>query len=166
VIVMTSTTVSRRIPPQRLVTLMNPLVRGLLASPLHGAVDSALLTLHVTGRRTGRRYDIPVGYVEIDGRLLVVTQHRWRANLHGGRDVELTLHGRRRGMYAELEEDPASVARALRVMTERIGWRATRRQTGLQTPDGHTPTLTELEVAARTYDLAIVTLTEMGGGGS
>lgn len=166
VIVMTGTTVSRRIPPQRLISLMNPLVRGLLASPLHGAVDSALLTLHLIGRRTGRRYDIPVGYVEIDGRLLVVTQHRWRANLRGGRDVEVTRRGHRHGVHAELDDDPASVARTLRGMTERIGWKATRRQTGLETPDGHTPTLTELEVAARAYDLAVVTLTETGGGGS
>jgi hypothetical protein len=166
VIVMASTTVSRRIPPQRLVTLMNPLVRGLLASPLHGAVDSALLTLHLIGRRTGHHYDIPVGYVEIDGRLLVVTQHRWRANLRGGRDVEVTRHGHREGMHAELDDDHASVARTLRLMAERIGWRATQRQTGLQTPDGHIPTLAEFELAARTYDLAIVTLTEAGGGGS
>lgn len=163
---MTGTTVSRRLPPQRLITLMNPLVRGLLASPLHGIVDPALLTLHVTGRRTGRRYDIPVGYVEIDGRLLVVTQHRWRLNLRGGGDVEVTRHGSRRDMRAELDEDAASVARTLRGMTDRIGWRATRRETGLQTPDGHTPTLAELESAARTYDLAVVTLTETGGGGS
>jgi hypothetical protein len=49
VIAMTGTAVTRRIPPQRFVNLVNPLVRGLLASPLHGAVDSALLTLHVTG---------------------------------------------------------------------------------------------------------------------
>jgi len=168
VIVMTGTftPISRRTPPQRLITLMNPLVRGLLASPLHGAVDSALLTLHVTGRRTGQLYDIPVGYVEIDGRLLVVTQHRWRANLRGGRDIEVTRHGRRLGMHAELDEDPASVARTLRGMTERIGWKTTRRQTGLQTPDGHSPSLAELEVAARTYDLAFVALTEMRGGGS
>jgi len=64
VIAMATTTVSRRIPPQRLLTLMNSLVRGLLASPLHCAVDSVLLTLHLVGRRTGRRYDIPVGYVD------------------------------------------------------------------------------------------------------
>jgi hypothetical protein len=168
VIVMTGTfsTISRRTPPQRLITLVNPLVRGLLASPLHGAVDSALITLHVTGRRTGRRYAIPVGYTELDGHLLVVTQHRWRANLRGGRDVAVTRSGRLRSMHAELDEQPASVATTLCMISDRIGWKATRRLTGLETPDGRPPTPAELEEAARTYDLAVVALTEMGGGGS
>jgi hypothetical protein len=164
VIVMAGTTVTRRIPPQRLVGLVNPLVRRLLASPLHGAVDSALLTLHLTGRRTGHRYDLPVGYADMDGRLLVVTQHRWRANLRGGCDIEVTSSGHRRAMHAELDEEPASVGRTLRVLSERAGWRAVRRLTGLATADGRVPTLAELEAAARTYDLAVVTLTETGGG--
>lgn len=163
---MTGTTVTRRIPPQRLVGLVNPLVRGLLASPLHGAVDPALLTLHLTGRRTGRRLDIPVGYADLDGRLLVVTQHAWRVNLRGGRDIEITHGGRRRAVHAELDEEPPAVGRILRLLSERIGWRATRRLTGLATPDGHVPTLTELEDAARTYDLAVVTVTETAGGRS
>jgi F420H(2)-dependent quinone reductase len=168
VIVMTGTlsTVSRKIPPQRLITLVNPLVRGLLASPLHSAVDSALITLHVTGRRTGRRYAIPVGYAELDGHLLVVTEHQWRANLRGGRDVGVTRRGRLESMHAELDESPASVASTLHMIADRSGWRAARRLTGLETPGGKPPTRAELEEAVRTYDLAVVTLTETGGGGS
>jgi len=43
----------------------------------------------VTGRKTGRRYDIPVSYVEDpDGCLTVVTVATWRLNLLGGADVE------------------------------------------------------------------------------
>jgi F420H(2)-dependent quinone reductase len=166
VIAMAGANVTRRIPPQRLVGLMNPLVRGLLASPLHGLVDSALLTLHVRGRRTGRRYDVPVGYGDLDGRLLVVTQHAWRANLRGGHDVEVTRAGRRQAVHAELDEEPATVAATLRRFTERAGWRATRRLTGLGTKDGHVPTLAEFEDAARAYDLAVVTLAETSDGRS
>ncbi len=163
---MTGTTVTRRIPPQRLVGLVNPLVRGLLASPLHRAVDPALLTLHLTGRRTGHRYDIPVGYADVGGRLLVVTQHAWRANLRGGRDIEITHGGRRYAVHAELAEEAAAVGATLRLVSERIGWRATQRLTGLGTADGHVPTLTEFEAAARAYDLAVVTLAETAGGRS
>jgi hypothetical protein len=162
----TSTTVSRTIPPQRLITLVNPLVRGLLTSPLHGAVDSVLITLHVTGRRTGRRYAIPVGYTEFDGHLLVVTEHRWRANLRGGQDVGVTRYGRLCSMHAQLDESPASVASTLHMIADRMGWKAAGHLTGLKTPDGQPPTLAELEDAARAYDLAVVTLTETGGAGS
>jgi hypothetical protein len=163
---MASTTLSRRLPPQRLITLMNPLVRGLLASPLHAAVDAGLLTLHLTGRRTGRRYDIPVSYIDLDGRLIVVTQHRWRANLRGGQDIEVTHRGQRRPAHAEVDEEPASVGVALRHLTERAGWHVVRRLTGLATTDDLAPTLDELETAARAYDLAVVTLIPDGGEGS
>ncbi len=153
-----TTALSRRVPPQRLIDLVNPGVRALLSSPLHRPLDPALLVLHVTGRRTGRRYDIPVGYVDLDGRLLVVTQHRWRANLRGGGDVEVTLRGRRRPMRAELDDDPASVAVTFRRVIDRFGARTARRQLGLRFDPDHPPTVTELEGAVRAMDLGVVTL--------
>lgn len=151
--------VSRSAPPQRLVTLANPLVRAVLRSPLHGTVDGAMIILHVKGRRSGRRYDIPVGYVEVDGRSVVVTQHAWRANLRGGADVEVTHEGRRRPMHADLEEEPAAVAATLHAVIERIGRRAARRRIGLTVNVDRTPTEAELAEAVRTYHLATVTLT-------
>jgi len=153
-----TTAVSRSIPPQRLVNLMNPLVRALLRSPLHAAMDRAVLILHIIGRRTGHRYDIPVGYVELDGRFVVLTQHTWRANLRGGANIEITQAGRRQPMHADLDEDPASVASSLHAVIERIGWQAARRQIGLTINVGRTPTLTELEQAVRGYHLATITL--------
>jgi F420H(2)-dependent quinone reductase len=153
-----TTAISRSIPPQHLVNLMNPLVRALLRSPLHAAMDRAVLILHITGRRTGRRYDIPVGYVQLDGRFVVVTQHIWRANLRGGAYVEVTQAGRRRPMHADLDEDPASVASTLHAVIERIGWQAARRQIGLTVNVGRTPTLTELEQAVGDFHLATIML--------
>jgi hypothetical protein len=88
---------------------MNPAVHAVLRSPLHAALDRSMLVLHVTGRKTGRRYDIPVGYVDLDGHLLVVAQHRWRANLRGGADIEVTYRGRRQRMRADLWSVPGSV---------------------------------------------------------
>ena len=154
-----TTTLSRRIPPQRLVRLMNPLVRAMLRSALHRALDNALLILHITGRRTGRRYDIPVGFMDLGSGLVVVTQHRWRANLRGGADVEVTHAGRRRPMHAELDEEPASVAATLDNAGQLIGWRATQRLTGLTGRSDHTPTRADLEEAVRQYGLAGITLT-------
>lgn len=153
--------ISHSVPPQRLITLLNPIVRLALASPLHVVLDPALLTLHVTGRVTGRHYDIPVGYVDMGGRLVVVTQHRWRANLRGGGYVEVTHKGRRMPMYAELDEGHASVARTLHEVIERIGWKAARPQLGLVVAAQRTPTVAELEDAVREYGLATIKLTSI-----
>jgi hypothetical protein len=154
-----STAVSRSIPAQRLVNLVNPGVRALLRSPLHAVVDKALLMLHVVGGKTGRRYDIPVGYVALDGRFVVVTQHAWRANLRGVACVDVTRAGRRRSMSAHLDEDRSSVAATLRDVIERIGWEAARRRLGLTITVHRTPTHAELEEAVQEYDLATITLT-------
>jgi len=154
--------ITHNVPPQRLINLVNPLVRLALRSPLHVVLDPALLTLHVTGRATGRRYDIPVGYVDMDGRFVVVTEHTWRVNLRGGGDIEVTHCGRRAPMHAELDEDPASVAHTLHDLIDRIGWKAARAQLGLVITARATPTVAELEEAVREFGLATITLTAVG----
>jgi len=154
-----TSTVKRSVPPPALVTMGNPLVRMLLGSPLHGVLDDSVLVLHLTGRKTGRRYDIPVGYVDMEGKLAVVTVARWRGNLRGGADVEVTLRGHRRPMHALLEEDPASVAVSYQAMIKRIGWKKAQRQLGISLPGGRAPTLLELNDAAGGYAWSVITLT-------
>lgn len=151
--------IRRSVPPAVLVRLGNPLVRLLLGSPLHGMLDGSFLVLHLTGRKTGRRYDIPVGYVDLEGRLAVVTVARWRVNLRGGADVEVTRHGCRRPMHALLEEDPAAVAVGYQAMIGRIGWPKAQRQLGISVPGGRVPTARELSEAAREYGWSVITLT-------
>ena len=55
------TAVSRSIPPQPLINMVNPMVRRILRSPLHSVLDRALLVLHVVGRNSGHLYDMVVG---------------------------------------------------------------------------------------------------------
>ena len=154
-----TTTITRRTPPQRIITFFNPMVRAAVHSPLHRALDKALIVLHVTGRRTGRHFDIPVGYLELDGRLVVVTQHSWRANLRGASEVEVTHLGRRQHMRVQLDENPSTVAATFRTLFERCGPKAAGRTLGLDVAGGSTPSLAELEAAVRQYDLASITLT-------
>ena len=154
-----SNVISRSIPPQSIVNLVNPAVRMVLESPLHAALDKTLLVLHITGRRTGRHYDIPVGYIDLDGRLFVVTQHAWRANLRGRADVEVTHRGRRLLMHAELDDDPRCVAAAFARVIERLGLRTGQRRLGITIHSRRTPSPSELEAAVRDFDLARLTLT-------
>jgi hypothetical protein len=154
-----TSTVKRSVPPPTLVKMGNPLVRMLLGSPLHGVLDDSFLVLHLTGRKTGRRYDIPVGYIDMEGKLIVVTVARWRVNLRGGADVEVTLRGCLRPMHALLDEDPASVAVNYRAMIDRIGQKKAQRQLGFSLPGGRTPTVLELKDAAGEYGWSVITLT-------
>jgi hypothetical protein len=151
--------VKQTVPPRALSRLGNPMVRMLLRSPLHGMLDASVLLLHVTGRKTGRQYDIPVNYVDIDGRLIVVTSAAWRVNLRGGADVEVTWRGRRRPMRALLTEDPAAVAVGYQGLIDRLGWNRARRHLGISAPKGRPPTVLELRDAAREYGWSVVTLT-------
>jgi hypothetical protein len=122
-------------PPRVLIRLGNPMVRLLLCSPLHGLADSSVLLLCVTGSKTGRHYSIPVNYVNIDGRLTVVTAAAWRVNLRGGADVDVTLLGRPRPMRALLEEDPSSVAVAYQEIINYLGWHKASGRLGISGPE-------------------------------
>ena len=147
------------VPPRGVIRMINPAVRLVLSSPLHELLDPAVVLLHVTGRKTGRRYDIPVGYALIDGRLTVLTAGAWRVNLRGVADVEVTWQGRRRRMHAMLEEEPAAVAVACQRVIDRLGWRQASRQLGISGSDDRQPTLLELKEAAAEYRWAVITLT-------
>ena len=85
-------------------TRLNPLIAGLLRTPvLHWLLSPGVMLLTVTGRRSGRRYTIPVGYrLEGDELTVMVSEARkkqWWRNYREPASVELRLRGRaRRGM--------------------------------------------------------------------
>jgi len=87
----------------RVMTRLNPLIVGLLRSPLHRIASSGLLVLTVTGRRTGRRYSIPLGYQPLSKDRLVILvskarRKQWWRNYIDEADTEVVLRGRlRRG---------------------------------------------------------------------
>lgn len=88
---------------------VNPLVRGLLRSPAHGLLSRRLLLITVTGRRSGRRFTIPVGYREAEGGLEIAVggpeRKRWWRNLRGGAPVAVRLRGQERRGWAEAHGD-------------------------------------------------------------
>lgn len=92
--------------------VINPLMRALLRSPLHGLVSDMLLLITFTGRTSDRAYTTPVGYEQLDGRLYVTSQTNrvWWKNLRGGADVTVRLRGEVREAHAEVVEDNEAVA--------------------------------------------------------
>ena len=97
----TPLTETRRFKMMRgIVGAANPLVRRLLDSRFAGPMGNALLLLRYRGRKSGRTFATPVGYVRDGTRVVMVTSpsYRWWPNLVGGADVEVRLHeGWRRG---------------------------------------------------------------------
>lgn len=75
---------------------LNLLVTFALRTPvLHRLTSASTLLLTFTGRKSGRRYTIPVVYLRRDARtLLVTTDSRWAHNLTGGAPVQVRLRGR------------------------------------------------------------------------
>ena len=89
---------------------LDALVRRLLRSPLHGLLSGKLMVIEVVGRRSGKRYTIPVAYGEYDGDVLMgVSKAKWLRNLAPDRTVTVTVRGRRREMYPELLTDEESL---------------------------------------------------------
>ena len=83
----------RRPPRWFIDRVANPLVRRLAPGPLGRHLPVAVLT--VTGRRTGRRFTVPVGVHEVDHQRLVFTDAPWRINFRGGALAELLTAGQR-----------------------------------------------------------------------
>lgn len=82
----------------RFFTRLNPVIVALLRSPLQVLLSPGMMLITVTGRRSGRRYTIPVGY-QRDGETLHVmvskaARKQWWRNYREAAPVELRLWGR------------------------------------------------------------------------
>jgi deazaflavin-dependent oxidoreductase (nitroreductase family) len=96
----------------------NPIIVGLLRSPLHWLLSSGIILVGYTGRQSGRARSVPVSYVrdEADENLLWTTSLRkrtWWRNLRGGAPVTLRLRGKNRPATGTAIEDEKGVAEAL-----------------------------------------------------
>jgi hypothetical protein len=72
-------------------------------------MGSRLVTLYIVGRKSGRRYTIPVAYTRDKGDLLIGTPFGWGRNLRTGEPIEILLKGRRRQADVRAFTDEADV---------------------------------------------------------
>jgi hypothetical protein len=120
-------------PPLALIKIMNPVLRRLLTTPF-GRVVRPFALLEFTGRRSGRRYRVPVGWYESGGEPVVVTPAPWRVNFAEGLPARVHFRGRVAEAIGNLESDPAAVASALQAMAD-DGF--SLRRVGLKVSPGH-----------------------------
>ena len=151
--------VEERIPPALLLRIGNPIVRGVLRSPLHRLLSGHVVLLTVTGRRSGRTYTVPVGRHFEDGALTVAARGTWRVNLRGGASVRVTIDGQEHSAHAELQEDPDEVAGAYLELLRRNGIRGAQ-QLGLKLNVDRLPTIEELKPAVAGRGFARIELSD------
>ena len=75
-----------------------------------------LVTLYIVGRKSRRRYTVPVAYTRHDGGLLIGTPFAWGRNLRTGEPVDIRLRGRRRSAAVQAFTDEAGVTERYAVM--------------------------------------------------
>lgn len=94
-----------------LVGLANPLMRRMIASRFGGPLARNILLLEFRGRRTGKPFRTPVGYVRDGDRIVIVTSptYRWWKNVGGGAPVRVRVAEGWRTGHARvlLPDDPA-----------------------------------------------------------
>src|SRR5215469_456461 len=145
-------------PPAAMMRVGNAVMRVLLHTPAGGPMRQ-FMVLRFFGRKTGRRYDVPVVAHRLDGELYALTDAPWRNNFRGGTDVEVTLDGHVTRMRGELLDDPQTVAPLDARAIDHFGVKRAQRMLGLKI---HTPATSATEAlteAAGRYHLSAIRLT-------
>jgi hypothetical protein len=98
-------TVESALPPKAVRRVWEPVLKRILASSFHGLMSNNLMLIHVNGRKTGKRYTLPVPYSQEGNTLIVMAAGVWWKNLRGGAPVRVRLRGKDYDGYAEVYED-------------------------------------------------------------
>jgi len=132
-------------PMKTFFRLINPWMARLLSSRLHVVVSFQLLLLEITGRRTGRRYSIPVSFAQLDGQFVALTEksNLWWRNLETG-VCEAWIKGVKRQCQVDvIADDTSLVYRDLKALIQHnpldapfagvgLNWRLKPNETDLQ----------------------------------
>jgi hypothetical protein len=139
-------------PPRLAVAMLNPILKLLLRTPVGRSVRPLAL-LDFTGRRSGKRFSVVVGWHSLDGLPVVITPASWRANFTGGRNATVRSRARSTELIGTLDADPEAVAYCIAALVDRG---TAPRALGLSIPEGHTITADDVRHSGR----AVVRFTE------
>jgi hypothetical protein len=107
--------------PKILFKLLNPLMKLILHSPLHGRISSRVMVLSFTGRKSGKHYSTPVAYVRDGDTVIVVTYSSWRNNFKQPTPVEMYIRGKSMPGTGIFVDDPARIKPLLRTLMAASG---------------------------------------------
>ena len=105
----------------RVIKVINPVVAGLLKSPVHGLMSKDILLLHFQGRKSGKWFTTPVSYVQDGNRLRVFTESPWWKNLRDRPEAHVHLRGKEQLVRASTRADGGEyVHDAIRDFLQRV----------------------------------------------
>ena len=102
--------------PEIFFAIINPTVRFLLRSPIHGFWSKSLMLITFTGRKSQRVFTTPVRYLRRGDTVWAFTsaENKWWKNLREGTTVSLRIQGKDRPFRAQAMADaPDQVRDAL-----------------------------------------------------
>jgi hypothetical protein len=149
-------------PPAAILRAVNPVLRRLLGTPLLGGARKQFMVLNFSGRKTGRRYSIPVSAHVIGGDLYALAGAPWTKNFRGGHAVDVVHDGKTVAMRGELVTDAAAVADLSHRAAESYGAKHAQRVMGLKFRGDVVPALDEFKRAVEAEDLVAIRLTSTG----
>jgi hypothetical protein len=134
-------------PPEKLLRLVNPLLRTLLGTPLAGPLRNQLMVMNFKGRKSGRQFSIPVSAHHIDGALYALGSAGWKHNFSGGADAEIVHQGKTTKMHGEVISDPPVVAELAHRCAQDYGVKKAQTMMGLKFRDNQIPSIEEFREA-------------------
>lgn len=145
-------------PPEALLKVVNPALRTALKTPL-GAALKQFMVVSFTGRKTGRRFSVPVSAHYIDGDLHVILEAGWKYNFKDGAPAEVTHAGKTTRMRGELITDTATVAGLVHRAAEGYGAKKAQQTMGLRFAGDTVPSLADFTEATTRLKIAAIRLT-------
>jgi hypothetical protein len=102
--------------PEPFFLIINPIMRTLLRSPLHGLLSDSLMLITYTGRKSQRQFTTPVRYLPVDDSIQCFTspETQWWKNMRGGAQVTLRVKNEDKTYQAiAIENDPGQIKEKL-----------------------------------------------------
>jgi hypothetical protein len=146
-------------PPQVVLRTINPLLHLALRAPVLGSALKDFMVVSFTGRKTGRRFTIPVSAHPVGGDLYVLLSAGWKHNFRDGAPAEVLHAGKTTAMHGQLITDPTTVAQLAHRAATSYGAKKAQRSMGLTFRDNTIPTVEQFAEASTRLGLAAIKLT-------
>ncbi|MGH3553831.1 MAG: hypothetical protein ACRDT5_14805 [Mycobacterium sp.] len=146
-------------PPQAVLRAINPILAMLLRTPLAGPARKQLMVMSYTGRKSGRKYSIPLSAHQIDNDLYALTAAPWKHNFRDGAAAQVLHDGKTATMRGQLIGDRALVADIYSRCAESYGAKGAERAMGLKFADHQMPTREDFAHAVDQLHLGAVRFT-------
>lgn len=112
-----------------------------------------------TGRKTGRKFAVPVSAHLLDGNLYVLLSAGWKYNFRDGAPAEVLHAGKSSAVNGLLISEPAAVAELAHRAAVSYGAKKAQRSMGLKFRDDAIPSVEQFTEAATRLGLAAIRLT-------